>query len=927
MPLELHVLDNGLHVYLSENHEEPWISCRVVVRAGAAHEPEHATGLAHYLEHMLANKGTRRLGTRDAVAERPHYERLRELYEQLRSPAAHDRAALLREIDRESLALGRYAIANELKQAYGLFGAQGLNAFTSHDRTVYTVDIPANRLEAWAMLEGDRFTAPVFRGFPTELETIIEEKNRALDDPARVLGSACASALHRGHVYARDVLGSIEHLQTPSLLETERFFASWYRPNNMAIVLTGDFEPGHALALVREHFGALEPAALPPGPSPLLAPIVGVERVEVVHQGDEEVRIAWRTVPRTHVDAEALMLADMLLDNDSTGLLDTRLEQTQKVRAAGAYSSLRVLAGSETVWGRPRVGQTLDEVEGLLREQVAALGRGDFQADDLAALIRNFEVGELRRLESNAARAALLIDVFTHGESWAHASTRLERLATIGRDAIVEVVGRYLGSDSIVARRRAGEPEIRKIPVFGLGELPLDSHSHSEFFTALVARPTPELPVQILREGEHFRVDTSAAGLRYHAANPLNDLVQLTWHFDRGSAHDPVLAKALALWSRAGVGTLDLEGFKRAMFHDAAGMSSDCRRWQTELTIACRAELLPRVLERVTTRLAAPVLREHERARWAEDLVGKRVQRRETTNFKVEVLKQYALRGAASPYLAEALSNAALLELRLPELLAKLALVPTLRRTSFYAGPHGRDELAAMLAPFERDATLASEPPPPLRYRVAPGTTIHLLHHEAAQTQLHVLMPGEPYSPDRAVLYRLFDEYVGGQAGLIFQEVRERRGLAYAAQGGHGAGARLGDQNLAWASAATRSDRAVEALALLLASLSELPAEPRRFERARRSTIEKLLGSRVRFRGFGFTAETWRQRGITADPRPALLAALRERNLDELLAFGRSLAAGGLAVALVGDLRPLDRDALGRLGQVVEHQLDALVAY
>src|SRR5690606_27622555 len=123
-------------VYLSENHEEPWVSCRIAVKAGAANEPASATGLAHYLEHMLANKGTRSLGTRNAEAEQVHLERLRELYEQLREASADRRPALLAEIDAENQAANRWAIANELKQAYGLLGGQGLNAFTSHDRTV-----------------------------------------------------------------------------------------------------------------------------------------------------------------------------------------------------------------------------------------------------------------------------------------------------------------------------------------------------------------------------------------------------------------------------------------------------------------------------------------------------------------------------------------------------------------------------------------------------------------------------------------------------------------------------------------------------------------------------------------------------------------------------------------------------------------------
>lgn len=929
MTVGIHVLDNGLTVYLNENHEEPWISCRVVVKAGAAHEPADTTGLAHYLEHMLANKGTRRLGTRDFVAEQPHLDQLRDLYERLRelpptpSPA---RDALLLDIDRSSLAASEWAIANELKQTYGLVGAQGLNAYTSHDRTVYTVDIPANRLAAWAMLEGDRFGQPVFRGFPTELETIVEEKNRALDDPGRVLHSAASTLVWKQHPYARDVLGRVEHLQSPSIRATEQFFARWYRPNNMAIVLAGDFDSREALRLIQHHFASLEPAELPPLPIAELEPMRGIERVEVRHQGDEEVRLIWRTVPREHPDADALLLADMMLDNNSTGLLDTRLEQTQKVRGAGAFSGLRVFGGTETVWGRPRVGQSLEQVETLLLEQVHALAQGDFRDEDLDALIRNFEVGELRRLESNSATAALLLDVFTHGEDWEHARTRLQRLAQIDRAAITAVVGRWMGDDYVVAYRREGEPNVRKIPVLGLSQLPLDSSSHSTLFREVIALPTPVLPVQVLRRGEHYQVESTLRGRFYRAANPINDLFQLTFRFHVGSSHDPVLAKALALWGRAGVGELDLEGFKRAMFHDAAGMAIDCRRQHTELTMAGRAEVLPQVLARIDQRLREPVLGEDERRRWAEDVVGKRIQRRETSNFKVEVLKQWALRGRESHYLCEALTNAQVLALELDELIGKPRMLAEQTHTTFYAGPHTADELAGLLR-LDRASVDSGAEYRTIRFPPQQGTNIHLLHHDAAQAQIHLLVPAEPYTSDHSPEYRLFDEYVGGQAGLIFQEVREARGLAYAAQGGHQAGARLGDQNLIWASAGSRADRTADTVALLLALLRELPAQVERFERARNSAIEKVLGARVRFRGYAFTAETWRQRGIHEDPRPPLLAALRERTMSDLLEFAAPFGRGGMAIAIVGDTTQIDRAALAKLGEVIEHRLDDLAVY
>jgi predicted Zn-dependent peptidase len=176
-------------------------------------------------------------------------------------------------------------------------------------------------------------------------------------------------------------------------------------------------------------------------------------------------------------------------------------------------------------------------------------------------------------------------------------------------------------------------------------------------------------------------------------------------------------------------------------------------------------------------------------------------------------------------------------------------------------------------------------------------------------------------------VYRVFHEYIGGQAGLVFQEVREARGLAYAAHAGHSAGSRLADQNLIWASAASRPDRAAEAVAVMLGLIRKFPIQAKRFERARGSAIERLLGGRVRFRGYGFSAETWRLRGQSADPRPEVLAGLRAMSIEELRSFVAPLEHAALALVCVGDTSRMDMTALGQLGSVELRSLDDVVVY
>ncbi len=195
LKVTIHRLENGLTVYLSENHQTPRIAAQIVVRAGGRHDPRNSTGMAHYLEHMLF-KGTTSLGTLDWNAEKQHLQKIRDLYEKLFDTKDEvERKKIFGEIDEANKLAAKYGIPNELDKLFKTFGFSGINAYTSTERTVYTVDIPKNRVEAWAAIESERFLNPVFRLFQTELETVYEEKNRAMDNPQRVMYEAYSQAL------------------------------------------------------------------------------------------------------------------------------------------------------------------------------------------------------------------------------------------------------------------------------------------------------------------------------------------------------------------------------------------------------------------------------------------------------------------------------------------------------------------------------------------------------------------------------------------------------------------------------------------------------------------------------------------------------------------------------------------------------------
>ena len=218
MKTRIYTLDNGLKVFLTVYKDEPRIQTYIPVKTGSKNDPSDATGLAHYLEHMLF-KGTDKFGTKDYSKEKPLVDEIIGLYEKHRSTTdSKKRKEIYRQIDSVSGLAAKYAIANEYDKLMADLGASGTNAYTWVEQTVYTNDIPSNQLEKWIMIEAERFRNPVMRLFHTELEAVYEAKNISLDDDNDKAWDEMFLSLFPTHPYGtQTTIGTIEHLNNPSI--------------------------------------------------------------------------------------------------------------------------------------------------------------------------------------------------------------------------------------------------------------------------------------------------------------------------------------------------------------------------------------------------------------------------------------------------------------------------------------------------------------------------------------------------------------------------------------------------------------------------------------------------------------------------------------------------------------------------------------
>ena len=153
----IYTLDNGLKVYMSVSKEEPRIQTYIAVRVGGKNDPSETTGLAHYFEHLMF-KGTEQFGTQDYAAEKPMLDEIEQLFEVYRKTEDEaERKAIYKRIDSISYEASKLAIPNEYDKLMATIGAQGTNAYTGYDMTVYVENIPSNQVENWLKIEADRF--------------------------------------------------------------------------------------------------------------------------------------------------------------------------------------------------------------------------------------------------------------------------------------------------------------------------------------------------------------------------------------------------------------------------------------------------------------------------------------------------------------------------------------------------------------------------------------------------------------------------------------------------------------------------------------------------------------------------------------------------------------------------------------------------
>jgi len=469
VPVTEHSLSNGMKVLLLERHDDPSVSGGWVAHVGSANERPGITGIAHLFEHMMF-KGTPTIGTKDAQKDQAVMAQQEEVRDQMRREESKMRAAyrrgdladlskpeskseryqeLQKEFDQLIQSQRALLVKNEFDRIYTTAGGAGMNAFTMQDMTAYFINVPANKMELWMWMESERLLHPVFREFYAERDVVYEERRmRTESTPLGKFDETFNAIFWDAHPYHWPVIGWPSDLPSISKAQADEFYNTYYTPQNITLILVGDFDSKQILPQLERYFGRIPRGnQAPPDLVTMEVPQIAEKRMYAEAEANPQVEIRWHAVPFGHRDSYALDILGELLSG-RTGRLYKGLVLGSKVATeAQAGNAAYKWAGYFTASGEAREGHKPEEVEEGIYAEIDKLKSEPVPAEELQKVKNNFAAAEFRKLSSN--QAILMQLIYNDGlGDWREFNNAAAKYQAVTAEDVERVANEYLNKEN-----------------------------------------------------------------------------------------------------------------------------------------------------------------------------------------------------------------------------------------------------------------------------------------------------------------------------------------------------------------------------------------------------------------------------------------------------------------------------------------------
>lgn len=920
----IYTLDNGLKIYLSVNKETPRIQTYIAVRTGSRNDPAETTGLAHYLEHLMF-KGTTHFGTSNLEAERPLLDSIEQHYERYRFISdPQTRRQWYHKIDSLSQLAAQYNIPNEYDKMMSAIGSQGSNAYTSNDVTCYVENIPSNELDTWARVQADRFRNMVIRGFHTELEAVYEEFNINMASDNEKLWEALFGKLFPTHPYGtQSTIGRQEHLKNPSITNIKQYFHKYYQPNNVAICMAGDLDPDITVSIIDKYFGSWK--SYGPIESPQYASLpnfVTPQDTSVTGQEAPGLVMAWRFDRGNTLQGDTLNVISEILNNGNAGLFDIDLNQQMKVQYAGCGFERMHDYSFFIVQAQPKEGQSLDEARSLVLAEIGKLKRGEFSESLLPAVLNNMKRNYYEQIDRNSFRTNEFVDAFINEQPWEEVAGYLNRIEKLTKQDITAFANRHFNDGYACVYKLQGiDTTFHAVEKPAITPIPTNNDKESDFKREIVN--TPAIPIQprFIDFQKDLTTATTKKGLPVlYKQNTDNDLFRLQFIIPFGTESDPLIGYAADYLDYVGTAKLSAAQVKTRFYGLACDYSINETADQTTITLSGLNKNLPHALTLLCNLITGAKADQKTYNQYVEQVLKSRDDNKSNQQANFAALRSYAVYG---PYNAQTHQpkEKELKAIKPRQLLDLLKTLSQYKQTVLYYGPSTWKELDQIISKSIKTPKTFKPLPASRPYVAQPtqATEVMFANYEAPNAYLmQYHNEGKSYDPKHEAIIQLFNAYFGGgMNAIVFQELREARGLAYSAGARYGTPSRPQDKESFTTNIITQTDKLMDCVGEFNNLLDSMPLRPTAFSLVKQNLIKDYQSQRTTKFNILSNVYWYRKMGFDHDIDADTYKALPSLTPADLMRFAReNIARKPYRYIILGNEKSLDFDAIGKIAPI-----------
>lgn len=929
-----YTLKNGLTVVLSRNTKEPVIEYRMAVRAGSNTDPKTATGLAHYLEHLLF-KGTDKFGTLDFAKEKPLLDKIDALYEQYnKTTDPAKRKEIYTEIDKTSGEASNFSIANEYDKMMTSIGGQSTNAHTWYEETVYNEDFPSNAVDKFLALQAERFRKPIFRIFHTELEAVYEEKNRGLDNDAWKLNEKMMEQLFPTHNYGQQTtIGTIEHLKNPSLIEIRKYYNKYYVPNNMAIIMAGDLNPDELIKKIDAAFAYMQPKPLElynPAPE---QPLTSIKKVDVYGPSAESVELNYRGYAQGTRESLLLDLISSILSNGKAGLLDINLNKQQKVLRAGAGYQQMKDYGVFSLSAQPKQGQSLEDAQKLLLEQIQLLKEGKFDESLIKATVANSKLGLLQAFDKNDFRVESITTEFiqNRGANWNKSLAAPDLMAKVTKQQITDFAGKFFKDNYVVGYKHKGEDkDVVKVEKPAITPVNTNAGKNSAFVNQLFAMPVKPIAPQFLDYKKDLNFGKAGIADVITVQNKENSIFELTYRFDMGAWNYQLQPYAAQYLSFLSTDKYTAEQISKEFYNIACNYSFNVGNEVSTISISGLQENFDKAVNLVEHILANCKPNEEALSELKSRILKSRENNKLNKGAILNGLMSYAQYGPVNPA-NYTLSNEQVKNIKAADLVYILHNISNYKHTITYYGPQTKEAFISGISKLHK---LPSEftpeaPAKEFNYTSTTANQVYFADYDMVQSEIRWVRNDGKFDASLSPKVNLFNSYFGGGMGsVVFQTIRESKALAYSTFAFYSSPDKKEKDYAMIAYVGSQADKMNDAVTGMNELLNNLPRVDESFAAAKGNSLNALETSRITRDDIIQAYFSDQRLGIDHDSRIDEYNGLKPLKFEDIKSFHEAHVAGKpYNYCIVASDKRVKMEDLQKFGTVTKLSLEQVFGY